>query len=663
MKRSFIIEIGTEELPAGVILPALSYIKEKFSEILKREDIQTFGTPRRLVFYIKEFEDKKERIEETIYGPPWNVAFDKEGNPTKALEGFLRKYGFSKEQVFKAKREKGEYVAVRVVKEEKTLLEKLKENFERILLEVPFPKRMRWTSFKALTFSRPVRWILALYGNEVIDLHFGNVRAGRYTYGHRILSPERIEINEAEEYFEKVRRANVIVSFEERRDLIEKQIKEIAEKFNGEPEYPEGLLEEVANLVEYPYPVSGEFEEKFLELPEKVIVTVLAHHQRFFCIRRGEKLINKFIGISNNKPNEKIKKGYEKVIRARLEDALFFYKEDLKKKLEDLVPKLSGVLVHPKVGTVLEKVERMKKVSEKLCDILNVSQDIREKVKRAVFLSKADLLTEMVKEFDELQGYMGYIYALKQGEDEEVARAIYEQYKPKTLEDEIPETLTGSILSLTDRIDNLFSFFSAGEIPKGSSDPFGLRRSAFGIIKIVDLMGWDIDLNEFKEFYKEFDIKLLKDFMAQRLETYLEGNGTDIIRAVLEVEDPLKPYSVIVKVRAIAEIKDTPMLNDIYEAYRRVVRIIPRNWERDEVREELIIEDQEAWLWERIKELEMVEITLEDLAGLRKYIDELFDNVMIMDDREEIRNNRLALLLKTKKLFNRFADFSKLSLS
>ncbi len=660
--KDLLIEIGTEELPPSVIEPALEFIRERLSEILKREDIKTYGTPRRLAFYVEKFEDKKEISEEIVVGPPWKVAFDEEGKPTKALEGFLKKQGASLEEVFKHSKGKGEYVAIKKVQEGKSYLDNLRESFEDILLSVPFPKRMRWTSSKKISFSRPVRWLVALYGEEVLDLSFGDLKAGRKTLGHRFLSKGWIELNDASEYLKVLEENFVIPDIDRRKRMILESIEQMAHSEGGKPEYPEGLVEEVTNLVEYPFPVLGRFDEKFLELPDKVIITVSAHHQRFFCVSKNGKLTNLFIGISNNEPKtDLIRRGYEKVLRARLEDALFFYKEDLKKKLEDLVPKLSGVLIHPKIGTVLDKVERLKKLAERLCDLFGCDEDQKRKVLRAVHLSKADLLTEMVKELDELQGYMGYVYAFKQGEEEEVALAIYEQYKPRGPEDELPKTFTGALLSVADKADDLISFFSAGEIPRGSSDPYGLRRSAFGIFRIIEDRGWDLDLRELFPVYGKVDNQEeLERFLSQRLESYLEDYGYDLVRAVLAVHSPLRPLEIIERVKELDKFRNTKEFSDVCEAYRRVVKILPKGWESVEVKEKLFREKEEFALWEAVRELEDKEnLSIKDLAGLKEPIDDLFDKVLIMDKNEEMKNNRLSLLNRTKLLFNRVADFSK----
>ena len=657
--NNLLIEIGTEELPASVISPALEYLKEKFNEILKAKRVFTYGTPRRLALIFEDFENERKEKEEVIWGPPKSTAYDEEGKPTKALEGFLKKNNASLEEVRILPKGKAEYVALVRKVLEKSPVERLQESFEEILLSIPFPKRMRWTSSKSLTFSRPVRWILALFNGEVLELRFGELLSSNKTKGHRFLSSKEIEVSSPEGYLKSLKENFVIPDIEERKEIIRSQVERLASEVGGRPIYPEGLLEEVTNLVEYPFGVLGSFDEKYLVLPELVIITVAAHHQRFFCVERDGKLINYFVGISNNRVNEKIKKGYERVLRARLEDALFFYSEDLKKPLESLVPRLKEVLFHPKIGTMLEKVERMEEIAKRICKGFSCDW---EKVKTAVKLSKADLLTEMVKELDELQGYMGYVYALKQGYDEEVAKALWEQYMPKGLEDRVPETLTGIILSLSDKIDNLYSFFKAGEIPKGSSDPYGLRRSAFGIFKILDEKGIDLDLREFKEIYGEFEhFEKLEEFLRQRLISYLETYPIDIVRSVLKVYSPFEPYKVITKVRTLYEASKSESFQKLVEVGKRVSRIIPKGWEEREVREELLKAPEEKELYEKLKELEKRQLKDPlELLELKEYVDKFFDKVMVMVKEEDIMRNRLSLLKRIEDLFRIFGDFNEI---
>ncbi len=454
----------------------------------------------------------------------------------------------------------------------------------------------------------------------------------------------------------------MIVDRDKRKEMILKGLRKTAESIGAEPVLIENLLEEVTDLVEYPFMVLGSFEDRFLQLPDRVIITVLAHHQRFFCLERDGKILSFFIGISNNRPHgNEIRKGYERVIRARLEDALFFYREDLRKPLEELFPALSGILIHPRIGTVLDKVRRMEEIALYILSEFGLD-GIQDKVLRAVRLSKADLLTEMVREFDELQGYMGMVYALKNGEDEEVARALYEQYLPDPSGSEIPTTPVGSILSLSDKIHDLIYFFAVGEVPTGGSDPYGLRRSAFGALRVLDKYNWNLDIKDLMQMLEVREgAEALEDFLAQRLESYLEEEGYDVVRAVLLVTSALKPYEVIEKVRKVAKLKRSEDFGDVYEVYRRVVKILPKGWESEQVDETLLKERSEKVLWEKILDFEKSHPDdPSSLLELKDPINRLFDEVLIMDKDEKVKSNRLSLLYRVKKIFNRFADFSLL---
>ncbi|WP_448583464.1 glycine--tRNA ligase subunit beta [Thermocrinis sp.] len=650
-----LVEVGTEELPANVINQALSSLKENLERVLGVSIQEVYGTPRRLAVITKDFEDKPEEKEELIYGPPLSIAYE-DGKPTKALLGFLERVGASLDSVMEVQRGGGKYVAVKRLYKDKSPLERLKEEFEKILLSIPLPKRMRWNS-SGLTFSRPIRWICALYGDRIVPLNFGKLKASNLTFGHRFLSEGPILIQNPEEYEEKLKEHWVIPRFKERLGLILEMLREESYALKGVPEYPEGLPEEVANLLEFPFSVVGKFEEKYLELPEKVLVTVLAHHQRFFCIANEEgRLIPYFIAFSNNKPTDKILKGYQTVIRARLEDALFFYKEDLKIPLESLVEGLKGVIFHPKAGNMWEKTQRLVSLSERIARMLGFDQRTVEKVKRAALLSKADLLTNMVRELDELQGYMGMVYARAWGEDEEVARAIYEHYFPRTPSDEVPESPLSQVLSIADKLDNLYTLIKAGEIPSGSSDPYGLRRNAYGIFAIIHKHHYNLALKELLEDLPEG----FEEFIRSRLEAYLEPYGYDVVRAVLEVKDPLKPYEIIRLTEELANLKHSQKFKDIVEAYKRVVKILPSGWDDSFIEEGIMQEDEEKVLWEKVKSLETERLEVLDLWDLKQPIDMFFDKVLVMDKDLSLRRNRLALLYRVKKLFNRFADFEKI---
>ena len=655
--NTLLIELLTEELPANVILSVGDYLKEEVSKVLRPRKAHFYGTPRRLALICEDFEDESQRKEEVIIGPPKEVCFDKEEKPTQALLGFLSKNSASLEDVLEVENKGGTYIAIKKVSMTKKPTQILMESFEDILLNAPIPKSMRWTSSQRIRFSRPIRNICAIYNGEVFPLRFGDLTANARTLGHRFLSQGYIQIQSPKDYKEVLRKAYVLVDYEERLSLIKSQVEEKARECGGKPESPEGLYQEVANLVEFPFVVVGKLPERFLTLPERVIITVLAHHQRFFCVRGEKGLLPYFIAVSNNLPKDnRIVRGYEKVIKARLEDALFFYKEDLKTKLEDLVPRLSGVLFHPKAGSMLDKTNRLVLLVEKLVDQLGFDRETKEKAKRAAYLSKADLLTNMVREYDELQGYMGYVYSKLQGEDEEVAVSLLEQYMPRSTTDDLPKTKIGKILSLAEKLDNIHTLIGVGEIPKGSSDPYGLRRSAYGVLSILEESAWDVDISKLFESIPQD----LIDFLKGRIRAYLETYPYDVVDAVLEVCSPQRPFRCISLVKRLAHLKEEEKFKGIVQGYKRVVKILPKGHESAEVREELMREEAELNLWKKVKALENCCTDIIDLYSLKESIDEFFDKVLVMDRDESVRNNRLSLLARIKKLFNQYADLSKI---
>jgi glycyl-tRNA synthetase beta chain len=686
----FILEIGTEELPAFSVKPALEYLEGALKGLFEKEglaygEIKTFGTPRRLAILVKDLSEEKPKRKVTVWGPPKNIAFDGEGKPTKALEGFLRKNNASLEDIKILPKGKGEYVALEKTVGGETAEEILQRELPEILDQIPFPKYMRWDS-SGKRFLRPVRWILALTPKGVVKFRWGNLESSNHTYGHRFLSGgegfrgKRLEVKNPEEYLHLLGENFVMADHRQRKEKIEEALARWCQRLNARVPLKEDLVEENTFLVEYVHPIVGSFDEKYLELPPLVIVTVAAHHQRFFCFQKPDgQLVNRFLAISNNVPKDEnvVREGFEKVLRARLEDALFFYREDLKRPLESLVPKLQGVLQHPKLGTLYDKTRRLIKLGESIAQRL-CPQKV-EKVKRAAYLSKADLLTEMVKELDELQGYMGFVYAKAQGEDEEVAQALWEQYKPKGAHDELPQTQVGTVLAVADKLHDLVGYFGIGEKPKASADPLGLRRAALGIIRIAEGKNLTLDLKGLiEETYRLFEglkldketlLRELEDFFKQRLENYLAPvYGRDLVKAVLAVKSGFTVGEIIQTVRELKEILDSPRLAEVREAHRRVKKILSKVKESYTVREELLGTPHERELYREVVNLEgefknlSPSQRVEKLARLKGVIDRFFDHVMVMAKEEELRKNRIALLQRVRKLFESVADFERLPL-
>jgi glycyl-tRNA synthetase beta chain len=489
---------------------------------------------------------------------------------------------------------------------------------------------------------------------------------------------KKLSVRDAVEYFKLLTEHFVEVDHRLRRKKIEEAIDLYGEQFNASVPLREELAEENTFLTEFVHPILGSFEEKYLELPPLVIITVAAHHQRFFCFQREDGgVVPKFLAISNNAPKDDavVREGFEKVLRARLEDALFFYREDLRTPLESLVPRLKGVLQHPDLGTLYDKTMRLVKLGRHLSERLY--PDRKEKVERAAYLSKADLLTEMVKELDELQGYMGFVYAKAQGEDPEVALALWEQYKPKGAEDELPSTPTGTLLSVADKLHDLVGYFGVGEKPRSTADPLGLRRAALGIIRILEAMRLELDLGEAAGFtYRLFGrlklteeetLRELENFFRQRLINYLAARyPRELVVAVAEGRSGFEVVRIVDAVERLAKLLAAEELAVAREVYRRVKKILSKVKETYEVDESLLTLPEERELFKAVGELEArfpslsLEEKVERLAGLKGAVDRFFDNVMVMDKDDRLRKNRIALLQRAKALFESVADLEKL---
>jgi len=701
---NYLLEIGTEELPPKAVNVAREFLKEKLNELffnffeyISPENIEEFASPRRIGFLIRNLKEKEEPEKKLIIGPPAKVAIDEEGKFTKAALAFASKNNIPVENLEIIENEKGKYIGAEIIKEGKDIREVIKDKLPEVLSQIPFPKTMKWDN-SGFRFSRPVRWIVSLLDNEVVEFKLGNVVSGRFTHLHRFMTNpvgrgEKKEIPDALKYEEITKMGFVLAKYDERKRAIETQAEGFANQLDASVIFDEDLLDEVINLTEFPVGILGDFSPEYLILPKEVIITVCKVHQRYFNFEKDGKLLPKFLSFSNTavKDRDKIRNGYEKVLKARLEDALFFYEEDLKHNLEDFYPYLEGIQFHHKLGSVLEKVKRNGFIALLIADKLDFKNI--EDLKRANKLSKCDLLTEMVKEFDELQGIMGMHYALKQGEKEEVAKAIYEHYLPKTSDDELPETDTGTLLSLSDKLDTVISFLSIGEKPKATADPFAVRRAAVGIVKLLVEKEIDLDLKDLlttikKESKKKEILKFAQinsnqelifnqevilevlDFINGRFTAYLKDKGfsTDIINSVIAV-DSFNLCRNYLKIKAIQDLKQNPNFVNIMTVFKRVSRIIPENFE-DKFDKNLLNIEEEKQLFLKyegvkkefdnyIKDKDYKK-ALQSLLNLKPYIDRFFDNVMVMVEDENIRKNRLSLMKMIDNLFKKLADFTKI---
>jgi glycyl-tRNA synthetase beta chain len=685
--QNLLLEIGTEELPASFVQPALNYLKKEITERLEREglapsSVETLGTPRRLIVLAYDVPQVQPDREELIVGPSYRAAFSENGEPTKAALGFARSKGAKVEELIVVENppgRKGKYVAVKRIVKGKPAVEVLKELLPQIILSIPFKKSMRWGT-KKVRFGRPIRWITALYGKETVEFEIDGIKSGKFSYGHRFLSPEPFEVPEASVLPEFLEERFVIADPEKRRGEILDGAADLAKAVGGKLVEDEELLNEVTFLVEFPYPILGSFEEEFLKLPKEVPVVVMKDHQKFFAVTDGEgNLKNYFVGVANIKPVDDtvVRLGYEKVLRARLKDALFFYREDLKKSLEERVPELKGVVFHEKLGTMLNKTERLEKLAPLATKELKFTQK-EGRAQRAAHLCKADLLTEMVNEFPELQGTMGKYYALYFGEEPETAAAIEEHYLPRFSGDEVARTETGIALSVAEKVDNLTGFIGVGLKPTGSADPFALRRNALGLIQTLVENGLFLNLKELvkacAELYREQGVELREgaeeetlSFVKERLKHFLRERGfnPDTVEAVLAVVDD--PYDALLRAKAVESLREDPLFAASLTTMRRVVNIIPEGFEAKEFTPEGPYEERlyKEFLDLKGKLQQLIEkrdyrAALLEVSKLKDAVDAFFDNLMVMDKDPKVRDRRLSLLKTIADQLLQLIDYSKL---
>ncbi len=682
-KNTVLLEIGTEEIPARFMPGILKQLVDNTESRLKSlridySEVRSLGTPRRSALIIKGLAERQRSEKRLVYGPPKNVAFDKEGNPTKAAIGFAKSQGVDPSDLKIGKKGKGEYVMVEVEDEGRSVRELLPELLKEVILSLHFPKSMRWGD-GSLRFVRPIQWIMAVYEGDTVEFEIDGYQSGNKTYGHRFLSSQAVEIRNPDAYVETLRKLHVVVDHAERKEMILTELRELASREGGKVMEDEELLETVNFLVEYPRAVLCHFPEEYLYLPKELLITVMKDHQKYFAIEdESGRLMNGFIVVSNTgKDNEEaVRKGAQRVIKARFEDARFYYEDDLKRPLKERVEELKGVIFHEKLGSLYDKVQRIRSIALELATLV---PEIEDKIERAAYLCKADLVTGVVREFPELQGLMGKYYAQKHGEDKEVAEALYEQYLPTHSGGELPTTDTGAILSISDRIDTIVTFFSIGLKPTGSEDPFALRRAALAIISILLGKGYEISIERLVDLaldnLKEDNRTELREdvlnFFVQRLEALFlsEGYQHDIVQAVLAktVVHPL--HKVRRLLDATAGFKQLDEYNDTVVALKRVFNILKEEYPED-VQEALFETEHEGVLYkETLRLRETIYRCLENddynsafsvIPGIVKPINGFFDHVLVMDKDEKKRTNRLCLLQLLKNTVTVLLDVSKL---
>lgn len=687
--KPLLLEIGTEEMPSKFIPQALEKMSELTVRLLEENridfgNVSAMGTPRRLVLIVEELAPYQRISVREITGPARKVAYDDAGHPTKAAHGFAKAQGVSVEDLKIKSTEKGEYISVVFEEKGVNVDGLLPEILTEFIISIPFPKYMRWMD-KNIRFARPIHWILALYGNEIVPFEIEGIKSGNVTRGHRFMSPGAFHVKKQSSHSHLLENNYVILDQEKRKRMIEDQLKELSLSTGGNVIPDDELLTEVVFLVEYPVAVLGSFDKKYLSLPKEVLINAMREHQRYFSLmdNKGE-LLPYFITVSNTKAEDMnlVRLGNERVLRARLDDAGFYFDEDSKKRLEERVESLKGVIYQDRLGTIYQKVERITDLSSYLASMID--PHIEGVVKRAAYLCKADLVTGMVGEFPKLQGVMGKEYALFSGEEPEIAEAILEHYLPRFSGDEIPKSRAGAILSIADKMDTVAGFFSIGLIPTGSEDPYALRRQAQGIITILLSHGYRLSLNEFiskatepfKNILSEKKINPhlrqdLLDFFGQRLSYILtaEGYSHDTVDAVLSSGFDI-PCDVKAKVKTLTDFRGRDEFYPFITALKRVINIIPVEF-NGQTREDLLKEDAEKSLYAAYRDVKVVcekrldaqdfSAALESLLSLREPVDIFFEKVLVMDKEEKIRNNRFSLLNGIKELSLKIANFSKLT--
>lgn len=659
----YLLEVGTEELPYKFIPSAIEQLNKGFTTFLndnkvKFSDVKVYATPRRLAVIVDGLENKTKDEEKIVKGPIAKVAFDEAGNLTKAGEGFARKNNLSKEDLYI----ENNYVHAKIVIKGKPIAELLQENVPSIFMKLQGSHFMRW-GYNDEKFSRPIKWIVSILDGNEVKIKIIDKESSNHSRGHRF-STQDILIKHPDDYVEEMKKAHVIVDQAERKQIIVEKAKEEAAKLGAVPYYTDDLLEEVTFITEYPVPAVCEFDPVYLDIPEEVTVTVMAVHQRYFALHKDGKLINKFITMTNYIGDEfkNIKAGNVRVIKARLDDAVFFFKEDTKKPLVDYVEALKGVTFQKGMGTMFDKTQRLIKLSNAIAGDLNVPT---KDVERTALLCKADLTTNLVFEFTELQGFIGADYARVSKEDDKVVQGIKEHYFPLNAESETAKGIEGQIVGIVDKIDTVCAVFAAGKKPTGSSDPLGVRRAALGVIKTILDGELKIDVDKYiKEALKLLPVQRdcaneVNEFFVQRMIIFLADKYNKNVLEACSKKNPLKDIADYVqRVQVVSEM-NSPQLN---ENANRVIRIL-KDSTGENVNEKYFVEPIEKILYNAINNIdENVNYNkyLEELESLNSTVSKFFEDVLVMDKDENVKNNRIALLSLLKGKYEHLTDFSKI---
>jgi glycyl-tRNA synthetase beta chain len=698
----FLFEIGCEEIPAGMLPGAMKELKvilEKYlttHNLMQDSSIEVYGAPRRLVASCARLRVKQPDETKEVTGPPKSVSYDATGKPTRAAESFAQKMNLPVGMLSTIATPKGEYLSAKQVILGRSAKEILEDILPRSVAEIPWPRSMYWTGASGLHFIRPVRWVVALLGGKPLRFALGDAEVGNHSSGHRFLGKAKFPIGSGKDYVQKLRANFVLVRPEDRKQKIERELRRLASGKGLRIHEDAHLMDLVTYLNEYPTAILGGFDSSYLDLPEEILITVMRDHQKYFALERKDgTLAPNFLAVINLDKDRAglIRAGHERVLRARFADARFFWETDQKCRLADYLPKLAAVTYQEKLGSYGEKVERMRELARWLSEQWFASGIAHASVgaaDRAAELSKCDLVTEMVREFTELQGIVGGLYAKSQGEPEEVAWAVYDHYKPSGLEDSIPRNIAGQAVALADKFDSLVGCFAVGLVPSGSSDPFALRRAAIGIVKVLLETKLPVSLsmviarsartlaNGPRKISVTLQVeKQVLEFLLDRARFVLKERGDlayDEVNAALAAgADDL--VDAIRRMEAVRAIRKTKNFEPLAVSFKRIRKILEKagpqaGWKMSAVRSDLFTEEAERDLHARAasvrKEVEQQKRAgryreaLQEIAKLRPVVDRFFDDVMVMADDEQIRRNRLTLLLGLLSEFSTIADFSEI---
>lgn len=684
-KNDFLLELLTEELPPKELTTLAQTLTDAIEKKLKESSLayqnaQYFATPRRLAVLIQQLDEVQPDRQVERRGPPLSRAFDDEGNPTQATLGFAQSCGTKYTELNELKTDKGAWLVYAYRETGRSVFELLPTIIQEAIQQLPIRKPMRWGSH-AYTFVRPVHAVVMLYGEKIIPCEILGLQSANKTQGHRFLSSGWLTIKQPNEYESTLKKSGfVIPDFNERKNIIEKQLLDAASQINHDVNIDVDLLDEVTNLTEWPVVLTGTFDAAFLEIPQEALMSSMQHHQRCFpLVDQHKKLTNQFLIVSNmvSKEPQKIIQGNERVMRARLSDADYFYRQDLSKPLIQYVDDLNRVVFQAPLGTLYEKAERLAKLAAFLAPLLNVNLPMAE---RAALLAKTDLMTQLVGEFPELQGIMGYYYALKSDENTQIAEAIKEHYLPHYADAPLPKTALGKILAIADRVDTLIGIFGINKKPSGDKDPFGLRRAAIGLIRLlqeIPSLNLDTLLCQSVAIYGH---KLtlptvaddVRDFIYERLKHWVTADNEYTIEQFLSIDKKHLHHlaDFMARLTAVRAFSTLPESKSLASANKRVVHLLEKQGNIaaiDTVEPSLFKESAEKILWQAIttKETEINAIAdytdrLKTLAALKEPVDQFFDTVMVMAEDTSLRQNRLALLKRLRALFLTVADISRL---